>query len=85
MGGEDGSIYVIYLKMVLIETFDGHYSFQYIQYSKLDFSHFQMYIESIKKIDISLGILELFSTLQFLFTIMSHILKKPAAISCRFV
>ena len=52
MGGEDGSIYVIYLKMVLIETFDGHYSFQYIQYSKLDFSHFQMYIESIKKIDI---------------------------------
>ena len=62
MGGEDGSIYVIYLKMVLIETFEGH-SFQYILYSKLDFSHFQMYIESIKKIDISLGILELISTL----------------------
>ena len=51
-----------YMLKRLIETFEGH-SFQYILYSKLDFSHFQMYIESIKKIDISLGILELFSTL----------------------
>ena len=40
-----------YMLKRLIETFEGH-SFQCILYSKLDFSHFQMYIESIKKIDI---------------------------------